>query len=87
MNEYWLCEECNVVCRTGDYTFLDYYYPVEVAMVKALAIQEGIGRLGADIKSNYTDATGVKRDGVQIFSSVKCDCCGTKSDGERFRYV
>jgi hypothetical protein len=82
MKTLYLCEECNAVCRTGDYWFLWYIYNNDEAGDRYLRISLGIRALGPSIYSAYEELLG----GIVTNSTAPCDCCMTRRKGDRFRY-
>jgi hypothetical protein len=79
----WLCEDCLMAAVNDDYSGLDYSYNPAEAEQRMEEIQDGLRKLGW-VTPDFDAETG---EGIDDFSSRRCDCCGSNLAGERHRFV
>ncbi len=79
----WLCEDCLFAAVNDDYSGLDYYYNPEDAEKRMQEIKAGLAELPY-LAPNFDSETG---DGIDEFSSRRCDCCGSNLAGGRHRFA
>lgn len=75
MIEYKVCTDCIMAIVNNDFSGLDYFYTEEESRRRLGEITQGMKALGPNIvcMDNEPDA----------FCTLSCDCCGTRSIGER----
>tara|TARA_B100000519_G_scaffold195981_1_gene201653 strand:- start:1379 stop:1687 length:309 start_codon:yes stop_codon:yes gene_type:complete len=73
-----VCGDCSTIARTGDATFLDFFYEPDEAGARLVEINLALERIGA--------GGWVSLEGEQLdeFSVRRCECCETSLPGERF---
>src|SRR5208282_5813182 len=79
----WLCEDCLFAAVNDDYSGLDMHYSPEEAETRMQEIQAGLKELGW-LTPDFDSETG---EGIDDFSSRRCDCCGSNLAGERHRFT
>lgn len=77
MNISTICLDCFEYLRTGDATFLDFYYEEEESTKILNDIKNGL--LEMDMISETVDIININE-----FSISPCECCGTRLAGERY---
>ena len=83
-DDLWLCVDCLFAAVNDDYTGLDYYYREPEASQREQRIREGLTKLGAHLVLDFDSETN---EGIDEFSSVGCDCCGTSLAGTMHRFA
>ena len=81
--EYWLCDDCTIFAVNGDLSGIDYHYSGKEAEERVKEVEEGAERLGR-ISPDFDSETG---EGIEEFSSRRCDACHTRLAGQRHRFV
>jgi len=79
----WLCDDCLFAAVNDDYSGLDMHYSPEEAETRMQEIQAGLKELGW-LTPDFDSETG---EGIDDFSSRRCDCCGSNLAGERHRFT
>lgn len=75
-----LCEDCTIAAVNGDFTGLDYSYGEPEATERMREIEIGLEKLGLYLVPNYDSEDNT---GIEEFSTLACDCCGTHLAGSR----
>lgn len=75
---YSVCGDCSTIAKTGDATFLDFYYEPDEASERLVAIEDALERIG---KGGWVILEGEQLD---EFSVGRCECCETSLPGERY---
>jgi len=84
IDDLWLCDDCLMVAVNDDASGLDYHYSPDEAEARLRAIEDGLTALGPDLVPDFDSETG---DGIDYYSRVDCDCCGTNLHGQRHRFA
>lgn len=71
----WLCSGCTYVACNGEHG---------AALEKREATLAGLERLGRNLVSAFDSETG---EGLRTFSSIPCECCGTRLKGYRAEFA
>ncbi len=74
--DVWLCADCTIVAANDDPSGIDSDARVE-------EVYKGLRRLG-NISANFDSESG---EGIEEFTSQRCDSCGTRLAGERTRFA
>lgn len=77
--ELWLCQDCTIVEVNDDPSGIDSDERVDEVYAALHRL-----KLGGHISPNFDGETG---EGEKEFSSTRCDCCGTRLAGARFRFA
>ena len=80
----WLCADCLQAAVNDDYTGLDYYYREPEATRRMKDIERGLRNLGPNLVCDFDGESG---EGIEEFSSLGCDCCGTALRGTMHRFA
>ena len=75
---YSVCGDCSTIAKTGDATFLNFYYEPDEADARLTEIEDSLERIG---KGGWVSLEGEQLD---EFSHQACECCETRQPGERF---
>jgi hypothetical protein len=70
------CDDCLMGACNGDFTGMD-----DVTEAKVIA---GLNALGPNVVPAFDSETG---EGIDEFSHVRCDCCGSKLYGQRHKFA
>ena len=81
-----VCCDCLPIIVNGDPSSLDYYYEEPEASDRLKEIEKGMHNLQeehqGELVPNYDAETN---EGIDTFSRNRCECCGSKLAGKRFR--
>ena len=93
-DDLWLCVDCLFVSVVGNYEHIDYHYGRgespgrgelrDGARERAAEVDAGLARLGPNLVTDHDSETGL---GIEEFSISRCDCCGSKLYGARYRFA
>ena len=82
--DLWLCTDCVLYAVNDDLTSIDYHYSGKEADKRAKEVTKGVHDLGSNLVPDFDSETG---EGIEEFSSHRCDACGTRLAGERHRFA
>ncbi len=75
--ELWFCHPCTIAAVNDDTSGM--------SDEQALLTSKGLERLGF-ISADFTQFDRGKSVGIHEDTVDKCDCCGTRSYGDRYRF-
>jgi len=73
----WFCSDCTMVACNGA-------HGADIEPEQLQRTETGLAKLGANVVSDLDGETG---DGLETFSSVPCDSCGSHLAGYRARFA
>lgn len=82
--DLWLCDDCLFYAVNDDLSGIDYYLSGKEAEKRAAEVKKGVHSLGRNLVPDFDSETG---EGIEEFSSHRCDACGTRLAGGRHRFA
>ena len=83
MESFWLCDDCQFAAAYEDYSALSLYYPTEETEKRLAALPRGLMHL-MPLSADFDAEAGW---GINTFSSLPCDGCGSPRSGQRHQYT
>jgi hypothetical protein len=83
-DDLWLCDDCLFYAVNDDLSGIDYHYSGEEADKRVKEVKKGVHSLGRNLVPDFDSETG---EGIEEFSSHRCDACGTRLAGSRHRFA
>ncbi|CAG8864399.1 hypothetical protein [Pseudomonas fluorescens] len=83
MESFWLCDDCLFAAAYEDYSVLSLYYTTDQTEKRIAAIQRGLMHL-IPISADFDAEAGW---GINTFSSLPCDGCGSPRSGQRHQFT
>ncbi|WP_330212036.1 hypothetical protein [Pseudomonas sp. Z18(2022)] len=83
MESFWLCDDCLFAAAYEDYSTLSLYYTTDETVKRFASTHHGLMRL-MPISADFDSEAGW---GVEAFSLLPCDGCGSPLNGQRHRFT
>ncbi|WP_448144766.1 hypothetical protein [Pseudomonas silesiensis] len=83
MESFWLCDTCLFAAAYEDYSALSLYYTTDEVEKRLAVIQRGLMHL-MPLSADFDAEAGW---GINTFSSLPCDGCGSPRSGRRHQFT
>jgi len=83
MESFWLCDDCQFAAAYEDYSALSLYYTTNEVEKRLAALPRELIRL-MPLSADFDAEAGW---GINTFSSLPCDGCGSPRSGQRHQYT
>ncbi|WP_323985723.1 hypothetical protein [Pseudomonas canadensis] len=83
MESFWLCDDCLFAAAYEDYSTLSLYYTTDETVKRFAGIHRGLVGL-MPISADFDPEGGW---GIEVFSLLPCDGCGSHLHGQRHRFT